>query len=98
MVTMYVRDGNGIALTHYCALGNQPRMKAPDATAAKLDFEFTGANGLASSTAAHMHRVSVLVTDADHFSEEWTLQGRWGQTAAPGGEERKATFAFTRVH
>jgi hypothetical protein len=89
MVTMYVRDGKGIALTHYCSLGNQPRMTAPDAGAAKLDFEFTGASGLASPTAPHMHQVAVGVADADHYTEEWTLQ--------QGGGVQKTLFAFTRV-
>ena len=28
MITMYHPDGDGLALTHYCMLGNQPRMKA----------------------------------------------------------------------
>src|SRR6516162_4262898 len=28
MVTMYHRDGADLILTHYCALGNQPRLRA----------------------------------------------------------------------
>ena len=31
MVTMYHLDGDALLLTHYCAIGNQPRMKAEPA-------------------------------------------------------------------
>jgi hypothetical protein len=33
MVTMYHRDGTSLVTTHYCSLGNQPRMRAAEASA-----------------------------------------------------------------
>lgn len=32
MVTMYHRDGTGLVATHYCSMGNQPRMRASEAS------------------------------------------------------------------
>jgi hypothetical protein len=45
MMTLYSLDGEAVALVHYCATNNQPRMRAvPDADPAKeLRFDFLGA-------------------------------------------------------
>src|SRR4051812_11535892 len=44
MITMYHLDGDELILTHYCALGNQPRLKLDRAksTADNLIFSFDG--------------------------------------------------------
>ena len=39
MVSVYHRDGADLVMTHYCALGNQPRMKAdPKSPANQIHF------------------------------------------------------------
>ena len=73
MVTMIHLDGDKVVLTHYCALGNQPRMKAP----AKLDgkkvaFEFADATNLKSDKDMHMHNVTYTFVDDDTLKTEWT--------------------------
>jgi hypothetical protein len=73
MVTMIHLDGDKVVLTHYCALGNQPRMKAP----AKLDgkkvaFEFADATNLKSDRDMHMHNVTYTFVDEDTIKTEWT--------------------------
>ena len=42
MMTMYHADKGGLMLTHYCKLGNQPRMRAdrPEGDAKTLTFNF----------------------------------------------------------
>jgi len=43
MITMYHPDGDGLALTHYCMLGNQPRMRAAkDQKPGVIKFEGDG--------------------------------------------------------
>src|SRR5262245_31372960 len=43
MVSVYHRDGADLVMTHFCSLGNQPRMKAdPKAPANQLRFQFAG--------------------------------------------------------
>ena|SRR5277367_2828811 len=90
MVTLYTPDGNRVALTHYCSVGNQPRMESPAVTAASDEFvfAFTGATNLASPEDVHMHRMVLQIDDADHFSETWTMRAK--------GQDIKQTFNFTR--
>ena len=38
MVSVYHPDGNGILMTHYCAAGNQPRLRARRFQATVLPF------------------------------------------------------------
>lgn len=90
MVTMYTLDGGKLVLTHYCAMGNQPRMKlraggSPD----ELVFEFAGGPGIDPGKDAHMHDALLRFTDAGHLHAEWTswMKGKPGE---------KATFDLTR--
>src|SRR2546421_637944 len=40
MVNVYSIDGSGVLLTHYCHLGNQPRLRATSAENGVLEFNF----------------------------------------------------------
>src|SRR5271163_364530 len=49
MITVIHADGDALALTHYCMLGNQPHMKAtPKAGDKTVAFEFVNATNLKS--------------------------------------------------
>jgi hypothetical protein len=56
MTSVYHMDGDSIRMTHYCGVGNQPRLKAlPDPNdAAKITFEFVDITNLASPDAPHV--------------------------------------------
>jgi hypothetical protein len=61
MVTVYHADGDDLVLTHYCALGNQPRMRARAASSAAgsaFAFEFDGGSNIDPEHDEHMHRAS----------------------------------------
>ncbi|MDB5309338.1 MAG: hypothetical protein JWO38_3540 [Gemmataceae bacterium] len=74
MVTVYHLDGKDLVLTHYCALGNQPRMKLdPKSPANQLRFTFAGGSNLDPAKDMHMHEGSITIVDDDHI--EWTWQG-----------------------
>jgi hypothetical protein len=90
MVTLYIPQGSRVALTHYCSMGNQPRMETPAVSAASDEFvfAFTGATNLASPEDTHLHRMVLQLEDADHFIETWTLRGK--------GHDTKKTFNFVR--
>lgn len=73
MVTMYLVDGDELRLTHYCASGNQPRLKldpkisAPD----KLEFVFDGGSNLNPAKDMHMHAGRIVFKDKNHIESEW---------------------------
>jgi hypothetical protein len=74
MVTMYHVNGKNLMLTHYCAAGNQPRMKAAgykegDQT---LAFVFWDATNLPDKKAMYMHDATFTFVDADHLIATWT--------------------------
>ena len=73
MITMYHPDGDGLALTHYCMLGNQPRMRAAkDQKPGVIKFEGDGGSNMKPED-KHMHTLTVTFVDADHVKQDWTL-------------------------
>ena len=72
MVTIYHLDGDDLVLTHYCSLGNQPRLKAePSGDANRIVFNFAGATNLKSNDDMHIHQATFTLDNADHFRAEW---------------------------
>ena len=73
MTTMCQADKGELMLTHYCALGNQPRMRAamPKGDAKTLASNFVDATSIAKPTDTHMHNMSLSFQDQDHFTQEW---------------------------
>jgi hypothetical protein len=66
MVSVYYQDGADLMMTHYCVLGNQPRMKAdPKSPANQIHFLFVG--GLDPAKEKHMHKGTLSFQDNDHF-------------------------------
>ena len=74
MLTLYTMDGDKLVLTHYCSLGNQPRMKATESsTPSKIVFECAGGGNMKSESDMHMHHLVLNVQSADHIISEWSL-------------------------
>ena len=72
MVSMFHMDGDRLLLTHYCAVGNQPRMVGSlSADGKSVTFDFLDATNLATPAAGHMNRVIFSIVDANHHTEEW---------------------------
>ncbi len=68
MVSLYTADGPDLIMTHYCILGNQPRMKAdPNASANQVVFQFIGGGNLDPKKDRHMHESTLTFVDADHI-------------------------------
>ena len=71
MVTMYHMDGSDLMLTHYCMLGNQPRLKAVSAKETKkLMFKSVGGTNMKPDD-MHMGQAILTLADADHFEADW---------------------------
>jgi hypothetical protein len=83
MVNMIHPDGDDIVLTHYCAIGNQPEMKAPDKIEGKdVAFKFVRAGNMKSTNEMHMHNVTYTFVDKDTLRTKWTNY----QNGKPAGE------------
>jgi len=83
MTNMITRDGSDVVLTHYCMVGNQPRMKASDkASGNSVAFTFVSAGNLKSPNSMHMHNVTFTFVDADTIKETWT-SWKDGKKAGP---------------
>ncbi len=90
MVTMYTPDGASILATHYCAAGNQPRMRAVASGKPKsLDFQFVDVSNAKGSTSEVMRRLVITFVNADHFQQRWTSR-------AADGKEHTSVFDYTR--
>ena len=80
MVTLYHMDGADLVATHYCALGNQPRMRAAKhVVEGTLSFACNGKPGNAAShDDAHIHAWSMRLSPDGrlHYSAEMTQPGR----------------------
>jgi hypothetical protein len=83
MVSVYYRDGADLVMTHFCALGNQPRMKAdPNSAANQIRFQFAGGSNLDPAKDKHMHEGTITIVDDDHI--EWSGVCWEGGKPAPG--------------
>src|SRR5262245_26238388 len=83
MVTVYYIDGKDLVLTHYCALGNQPHLKAdPSAPPKKLVFKFAGGSNIDPAKDAHMHEGFITIVDDNTI--EWGWQAWTGGKADDG--------------
>ena len=72
MVTMYHLDGDDLVLTHYCSLGNQPRLRAePGTDVNKIVFKFVSSTNLKSKDDHHINGATLTLVDKDHFKAEW---------------------------
>jgi hypothetical protein len=85
MVSVYHLVGEDLVMTHYCAVGNQPRLKLDRkaSTADKLVFDFDGGTNVDPAVDMHIHgAVITFDEDPDHVKTEWTA---WAEGKAVEG-------------
>ena len=89
MITVYHPDGDSLLATHYCAAGNQPRMRAKPvaANASEIAFHFVDVSNRGASQDV-MRDLVVRFEDADHFTQEWTSEAN--------GKKQTLVFHMTR--
>ena len=88
MITMFHMDGDRLLMTHYCGVGNQPRMKVVAADAKSVSFEFFDGTNIGPG-AGHMQHVTFTQPDASHHIEEWVF--------LDNGKEMKEVFTLERA-
>lgn len=83
MVSVYTAEGPDLIMTHYCVLGNQPRMKAdPKSSTHQIVFRFAGGANLDPKKDKHMHEATLTIVDEDRLE----VQGIGWENGAPAKE------------
>jgi hypothetical protein len=87
MISVYHLDGDDLRMTHYCAIGNQPRLKLDRAasTPDKLVFVFDGGTNLDPSKDMHIH--GLVMT----FQKDGVVDSAWNSQA---GGKNAGTIHF----
>ena len=72
MVSVYHDDDSDLVMTHYCALGNQPLLKADSKSSSKqLNFSFVSAGNMRSEADHHMRSLTIDFISKDKIRQEW---------------------------
>lgn len=93
MVSMYTLDGGKVMMTHYCSMGNQPRMKCTGLSKDEksLAFSFVDGGNMDAKKDAHMHALTITFKDKDTMVQNWTMR-------SPGKDEMHVEMEMTRVN
>ena len=73
MISMYHLDGDDLKMTHYCAAGNQPRLKL-DREGSKPDaysFVFDGGSNLDPAKDMHIHSLRITFLEGGKVETDW---------------------------
>jgi hypothetical protein len=91
MISMYHLDGDALVMTHYCAMGNQPRMRldAAASTADRLVFAFDGGTNLDAQRDPHVHNGEIRLNADRSIAAAWDFY-------ANGKREGTKQFTVTR--
>ena len=90
MISTYYDKNGKLAMTHYCAIGNQPHMSLISADNNQFKFDLSPDSGIDPTKEDHMHSLLITVIDKDHISHDWGCY--------KGGKPGEPTkFNLTRV-
>ncbi len=73
MVSVYHLNGDDLSMTHYCALGNQPRVKLDKSksTPEHLVFVFDGGTNLDAKKDMHIHGLTITFHQDGRVTSAW---------------------------
>lgn len=90
MTNMYHMDGSSIVCTHYCAMGNQPRMVANGADGQSINFKLDRVSNLRAPDEQYMGEMTLTFKDPN------TIEQRW-KSLKSGAVAHESVFTLTRV-
>lgn len=70
MISVYHDDNGKLSMTHYCAIGNQPKLDLTRSEENKIELELPAGNKLESEQ--HMHGVHLAFGGPDQLTQSWT--------------------------
>jgi hypothetical protein len=73
MISVYFRDGEELRMTHYCAAGNQPRLRLDRKASSTGDlvFGFDGGTNLDPKVDMHIHSGHLLLKEGGSLEAAW---------------------------
>jgi hypothetical protein len=87
-LTLYHMDGAELVATHYCPIGNQPRLQMTAALGDRFEFGFRAATDLEPGE-AHQHSFWIALTGPAAIAR--------GETYVEGSGSGSETISFTRI-
>ncbi len=73
MTTVYHLENGKLVMTHYCTMGNCPKMTLKKSSDNELSFEMKGKDGIGSLKEPHMHALDIVWKDPNHISASWIM-------------------------
>ncbi|QOJ01771.1 MAG: hypothetical protein HRU70_15315 [Phycisphaeraceae bacterium] len=72
MTNVYHMDGKDLVVTHYCAIGNQPRMRStPGSGGDRIDFRFDSITNLNAAQDHYMGEMTLVRKGPDTLEQHW---------------------------
>lgn len=90
MIDLYSDESGKVVMTHYCAMGNHPRMLQKDAKAGLVSLEMGPTADINAGTDTHMHALVLEMPSPDKLIERWTSYEN-------GKPQPPTVFEFTKV-
>lgn len=91
MLNVYHMDGPDLVVTHYCAAGNQPRMRARSASGNSIAFRADGVTNLTDPSKPHMAELTLIFNDDGTLTQDW-------KSMQNGELTDHAVFRFKKVN
>lgn len=91
MVTVYHDDSrHQVNFTHYCSLGNQPKMTLTSMKGDTLSFNLSQDSDIDEAHDHHMHAAAVTLNGHDKITQQWTK-------SEPGKPMQVVKVAYSRI-
>lgn len=91
MISVFHMDGDRLMMTHYCAMGNQPKMIMDrSSTPDEIVFSFAGGTNFDPEKDTHIHNGTIRLVDSDTIESAWVAY-------TDGEKAHTNTFYLSRV-
>lgn len=71
MTNMYHMDGGTLVMTHYCAAGNQPRLRSVKSEPGRIELVADSVTNFTKANEYYMGKLTLVMPDKDTLVEEW---------------------------
>ena len=74
MLSVYHEDKGALVMTHYCMIGNQPKLKLSQSDSKDvLNFEYVDGANIKSEAEPRMGQMKLTFLETDKIRHDWTL-------------------------